>query len=231
MIDALKQVPDLAAVQRDILDPYCALMDEVKRRQAVIRSILAKQVPLPQIVAFELCYLQLRYICELIALSCLTAHGDIEATQTGKIRKAYAADWIINRLEALHPEFYPTPGRQILDDKGRATNVEQITAGFLTKTDLQSLYIECGELLHRGSMKSILSAKPRVPDFETVDEWNRKVVRPLNHHQIQLIYPTLMIWVGMQGRDDGKVHVNLMEQSMGSANYRPRVVNRRLTDR
>jgi hypothetical protein len=101
MTDTSKKGPDLAAVQRDILNPYCELMEEVKRRQAVIQSLIAKQVSLPQIVAFELCFLQLRYICELIALSCLTAHGDIEATQTGKIRKAYAADWIINRFTTV----------------------------------------------------------------------------------------------------------------------------------
>jgi hypothetical protein len=40
----------------------------------------------PEIVGVELIYLQLRMICELIALACLTAHGDVpETTSQGGI--------------------------------------------------------------------------------------------------------------------------------------------------
>jgi hypothetical protein len=67
--------------------------------------------------------------------------------------------------------------------------------------------------MHRGSMKSILSATPRIPDFEIVAAWNHKIVTLLNTHEIQLIHPKLMIWVLMQERNDGKVHAHLMEQA------------------
>jgi hypothetical protein len=40
----------------------------------------------------------------LIALGCLTAHGDL---QTGKLKDEYKADKIIKRLQQLHPDFYP----------------------------------------------------------------------------------------------------------------------------
>jgi hypothetical protein len=116
-----------------VLNQYSQFMEEIKKRQAVINSVLDAKVAVPKIVGAELCYLQLRLICELIALACLTVHEDIEATNSGRLRKAYAADWIIERLENLHPEFYPRPSRQILDAAGRPVRVEPITDGYLTR--------------------------------------------------------------------------------------------------
>src|SRR5687767_7728977 len=89
---------------------YCDLMEDVKRRMDVIKDVIEKKIPLPNIVAFELCYLQLRKICELIARACLAAHGDIPESR-GQLSGKYHAGEIITRLEALHPDFYPRPGR------------------------------------------------------------------------------------------------------------------------
>src|SRR5262245_46244893 len=95
------------------LDQYCDLMEEIKRRLDVVSAIIAgKCGPLPKKVAEELCYLQLRMTCELIAMACRVAHGDISGTRTSSIRKRYEADWIINMLEKLHPAFYPEPSKQ-----------------------------------------------------------------------------------------------------------------------
>ena len=92
---------------------YCNLMEEIKRRIEVIVSVERQTIAVPVIVALELCYLQLRLICETIALGCLVAHGDVTGTQSGKMKKAYEADWILNNLERLHPKFYPIPTKQI----------------------------------------------------------------------------------------------------------------------
>jgi hypothetical protein len=59
------------------IELYCGLMEEIKIRQQVISTILERKLSLPVRVAHELCYLQLRMICELIAIGCLVAHGDI----------------------------------------------------------------------------------------------------------------------------------------------------------
>jgi len=90
---------------------YTAMMGEIKIR---INSILELRraghfVPIPAQVLYESSYLQLRYICELIAMGCLVVHGDIPATKTKHMQKAYAADEIIKRLSEIHPNFYPHP--------------------------------------------------------------------------------------------------------------------------
>ena len=45
----------------------------------------------------------------IIALACLVAHGDVSGAQSAAMRKHYEADWIMDALERLHPEFYPEP--------------------------------------------------------------------------------------------------------------------------
>jgi lysyl-tRNA synthetase class 1 len=196
---------------------YCDLMEEVKTRHSVIESVLGGKVSLPAVVASELCYLQLRMICELIALACLAAHGDIEATRKGKLFKAYNADQIIKDLGRLHPDFYPHPTRQIVNEKGVPVRVVPITSGYLTKEELLNLYAECGSELHRGSIKNITSdALEDQPDVNVIRNHIEKIVTLLNHHHLQLIDPEFQLWVLMKGKETGRVRFAVMKKVDGA---------------
>src|ERR1700688_2179036 len=195
--------------QAPLREPYCLLMEELKRRRNIIADVSQSKYGLPQGIAVELCYLQLRMICELIALGCLAAHGDIPATRSGKMRTAYAPETILDELERLHPAFYPVPGAQLRSENGRPIEVRSIKSGYLTKDDLPALWAECGNVLHRGSMKNI--RRPFVVDFKKIAQWDRKLLTLLSHHQIQLLNPQYQLWVMMQAAD-GKVHAVLVEK-------------------
>jgi len=146
--------------QRPLRELYCRLMEELKRRRNIIADVLDSKFNLPQGIAVELCYLQLRMICELIALGCLAAHGDIPATRSGKMQKEYRPGAILTELEQLHSEFYPVPGKQIISPTtGRPVKVETVTEPYLTKTDLLALWAECGTILHRGSMRKMWTGR------------------------------------------------------------------------
>jgi len=149
-------------------------------------------------------------ICELIALGCLAAHGDIPATRSGKMRKAYRPGTILTELERLHADFYPVPGRQVLSSSGTPIRVDRITDRYLTKLDLLTLWSECGKILHRGSMKDI--DRPYVVDFNKIAEWDRKILSLLGHHQIQLRDNRYQLWVIMQAKNDGRASATLMEK-------------------
>lgn len=190
---------------------YCGLMEEIKRRAAVLDDLLNARFSLPIIVAVEFCYLELRFICELIALACLTAHGDVPGAKAKRLTKAYQADNILRMLEALHPRFYPEPGRQVHDGSGKVIKLERITEPYLTKTDLRKLYTECGKFLHRGSLENIVKDK-KLPPFLHLVEWVNKIRYLLNHHQIQLADPEWQLWVVMQDSSDGKVHSYQMQK-------------------
>lgn len=184
---------------------YCSLMEEIKKRVDVITAVTMNQLPLPQMVGVELVYLQLRMICELIALACLTVHGDVPETKAKRLTKTYNADQILKALERLHPNFYPVPSRQIRDENGKVLEVAVVRDPHLTKQDLQRLYGECGNYLHRGNVEQIMKGRS-LPKLADLDIWKEKIVTLLNHHQIQLVDPNWQLWVLMQASSDGKVH-------------------------
>lgn len=189
---------------------YCDLMEEIKRRIEVIRSVTDVQVKVPIIVGLELCYLQLRMICELIALACLTVHGDVPATKAKRLTRAYNADQILKNLERLHPAFYPVPGRQILNSAGKPVEVVKVTEPYLNKKELQQLCGECGDFLHRGNIEQFMKSS-RSPNFNRIGEWVKKTMTLLNHHQIQLVDPKRQLWVLMQEASDGRVRASEFE--------------------
>jgi hypothetical protein len=178
-------------------------MEEIKARIEVVFSVTQGICgPLPKRVTEELGYLQLRMICELIALACLVAHGDVSGTSA--MRRRYEADWIMNRLQQLHPEFYPQPSRQI--PEASYIRTEPITSGYLTREELVALYRECGQVLHRGTVENMSAQFERTIDFARMSELASKIVVLLNHHHIQLSDPTRQYIVVMRAADDGNVH-------------------------
>src|SRR5437660_2743674 len=109
---------------------YTVLMNEAKQRLLAMDTALEGKTGLPRPTIREFCFLQLRMLCELIALGCLTAHGDLV---TGKLREDYKADRIISRLQSLHPDFYPLA----------ATRTEagiELRKDIFTKEELMKLY-------------------------------------------------------------------------------------------
>jgi hypothetical protein len=191
---------------------YARLMEEIKRRVQVVQQVLNGTWVMPQMVAFELCYVQLRKICETFAIACLTAHGDIPGVRTKLMQKTYNADLIIKQLGSLHPEFYPVPTQlQLHPVTAEPIKTVNIESGFLTKEDLLNLYGECGNYLHRGSIRQIVTNWEPTIDFEKIKQWVDKIIKLLNHHQIQTSDPHKQIWVLMHDKDKGKVHWHLMQ--------------------
>ena len=140
-------------------------MLEAKERLFAIDTALAGRTGLSDGVICDVCFLQLRMLCELIALGCLIAQGDLE---TGKLKKAYQADRIIRRLEQLHPKFYP------------ATEDE----GVFTKEELMKLYWRCGDVLHRGSFQTVWSRLRYADAVEEIRTWKEKIEGLLSDHAI-----------------------------------------------
>jgi hypothetical protein len=163
---------------------YANLLEEAKIRIASIEAAISGRAGLPAPLVREYSYLQLRMLCELIALGCLTAHGDIKDTHTTKLQKEHAADTIIKRLEILHPNFYPHAIR--LTVSPGHVHFDRLESGFLTKVELIKLYTRCGEHLHRGSLKRLLATTQQTqsPNFDDIANWTNKIIALLNQHHI-----------------------------------------------
>jgi hypothetical protein len=170
--------------QESTLDLYAKLMEEAKSRLGCANLAVTGKTGLPGPAIREFCFLQFRMICELIALGCLAAHGDIEATT--KLRDEWSASNIVNQLEKLHPDFYPFPSEK--ETSGRNHHLTPIKDGYLTKAELISLNGKCGDILHRGSLRKLIS--PRSPvqvHFPDIDGLARKIARLLDIHSIALL--------------------------------------------
>jgi hypothetical protein len=165
---------------RAALNAYSMLMEEAKYRLLAIEITLKGETGLPTGAIHEFCFLQLRMLCELIALGCLTAHGDIE---TGKLKGAYEADKIIRRLQKLHPEFYPLAATQTKAGPDLYDAVLR-RDGFLTKEELVKLYARCGSVLHRGSFRALSSRQYEAADFNEIASWKKKIEALLGYHAI-----------------------------------------------
>jgi hypothetical protein len=163
---------------------YRVLMFEARMRIERINFILDGGTRLPEGMVRELCYLNLRMLCELIAIGCLVIHNDISETRAKKFAKEWSADKIIGQLEALHPHFYPQPVELVAGTK-EIRGGNKLNA--LSKTELSELYGRCGDALHRGSLKHVVRSdqvaygKIHLPD---IVKWARKIEDLLGTHVI-----------------------------------------------
>ena len=187
-------------------------MDEAKARIACINDALGGRLGLPAALVREVGFLQLRMLCELIALSCLVAHGDITAKHASKLSDEYKADTIIKRLENLHPNFYPypvnitvtrgTPGSVASQRQERRVYWPNLKAVRNCMEDAATFY-------QSWNFCKLLSSKsPTQMQFAGKDEpeigvWGNKVARLLEVHRISSLDNQRHIICTCSNADDG----------------------------
>jgi len=174
--------------QLKAMGTYCSLMDELRARLQWIEYAANGRTGMDRQLVLEFGLLQLRMIVELIALGCLVAHGDIAESKGALSRKA-GADEILNKLEQLHPDFYPVASVEA----GRGEQGERRFKGrdpdYMTKPQLLQLYRrDCGNGLHRGSLKNLLGGRqPARKGYPELMQPAQRIANLLAFHQISLI--------------------------------------------
>jgi len=200
---------------------YCNAMTEITLRQKVIADILKREIRMGIRPSYEMCHLEMRMICELIAISCLAAHGDIPATRSGRLTSAYEADWILRALGEVHPDFYPFPVK--MTKKGSENALCDNNDPYLTKADVISTYHKCGAVLHRGNIKTMGPLQTEDKEMRAIWPWLKKSQNLINQHTIILSKPGELVWVTVE---DHRAHMNLLRslepkhsppKSLGSA--------------
>lgn len=138
------------------LNDYAGILGEINLRVGAINHCTVGHSGLSPPFVKDFCYIQIRMICELVALGCLLAHGDIKQTSANNIQRTWSAAKIMSTLEYLHPHFYPRPVMQTKTTDGFHL---QRKSSPLPKSEFLKLYHKCGELLHRGSLQKLLKAQ------------------------------------------------------------------------
>ena len=70
--------------QNETISIYRALMSEARYRIEAFNHILAGRTGLAEALVMELCFLQLRMLCETIALASVVIHEDISEIAMNK---------------------------------------------------------------------------------------------------------------------------------------------------
>jgi hypothetical protein len=168
---------------------YASLMEEAKCRIFCCRKMADNRNMFPLQVVHEFCFLQLRLLCEVIALSCLVAHGDIPIISNGSLKREYSADKIIKAMTKLREDFYPFP---IVVNQGIDKNNElhfEIIENVFSKDDLSKLYAQSHQYLHRGSLQKltkIQSKDIKGINLRDIVIWTNKIDKHLSTHFIPI---------------------------------------------
>lgn len=196
--------------QSEITKTYANIMGEVKVRFDAINIALSGQLNVASPFVREFCFLQLRLVCELIALGCLVAHGDVSP----KLKKEYSAGKIMAQLEDLNPHFFPQPYLQQKLEPHRF-HLENRQKDYITKPELLSLYAKGGSVLHKGNIKKLLKSQmPLQYNFPEIAEPSQRILNLLSLHRIHLHggeWQLLCTLKNMQ--DNGNVQVALAQAS------------------
>src|SRR5271170_1860695 len=132
----------LPASQDERSRAYLNVLFEINARMKFIPSV--KLANLPNGIARELCHLQLRHICELVAIGCLVIQADYSAA-----RGEYDPKKVFRALNR-YPRFFPSPAILERDEGGYLTNIEFAPNPLaMTRSELESLWVKTGTYLHR----------------------------------------------------------------------------------
>jgi hypothetical protein len=117
-----------------------------------------------------------------MALGCLFLHGDLPLAQTNSAKKEWNADKIMRMLNKAHP--YAFPQSVITERTTLGMNIRaNAKPEALSFDEFKKLYAECGEVLHRGTIRTVEAfGTPSQVDYEKVISWQRKIVNLMNEH-------------------------------------------------
>lgn len=192
---------------------YREIMRDIKMRCLVIGKCLNGSINLEYERSFvEFVALQYRMIVESIVYSWLVAYQPDLPVPMEKIRLAWRLKTIVEWVSSKNPNYYPVPGRQVLDPQtGKVLSVEPIVDGVLKLDDIYQIYDECSDIAHAPNPFS--DARHAFEETcKKYDIWLQKVIATLNHHSIQLAPDGIEWWVLMRCRDTGDVALSVMEK-------------------
>lgn len=224
--DMMKAIADMGITNKEIateksgkppleqkLHMYRSFMEEIKVRTEAIDRFLKRIADErgggDTFTDAEAAILQVRYICELIALATVAAHDLVGVTS--RILKSWNAEDTFKQLAAMNPNSFPRAIRPSADIK----NHFELQKGEMDFAELKKIYSACGENLHRGALKHFFNEARRAYDAEALVEWVNRIKSLLNMHVVMILEQGIIIHVTLSDNTGGVAVV--FTQSEGPA--------------
>jgi len=197
------------------IEVYVSVMDEIKRRTAVVYSFLSGgSSAVYRVTQVESIYLQIRMILELVALASLAANRPIFEENRKKFSKHWNPADILKDIELLNPGYYPKPIKETPSErKGVVNDLLPIESGYLTKAELIEIHGRTGNILHA---RNPFGKGLDVAEYERhVPEIMEKIRLLLNCHEIRLLGEHDFFYLIHMKEDlDDRVHSYKFQQTI-----------------
>jgi hypothetical protein len=170
--------------QRRSMTLYVGMMEEVKTRIQCIDQFQmgAFKDAVPAQLAREICFIQLRMIFEIVSIAILVIHRDHHDIK--RLEKEWNANNIMPAVEKLNPNFFPHTVSMPMKD-GSPLQVIDIEPHPLTKDGFLMLYGQCGNELHRGTLRKLtILPKKELIEFADIAKITQSVADLLKQHRI-----------------------------------------------
>jgi hypothetical protein len=208
--------PVAKLLTREEIGPiYVALMQQVVVRQDAIRDSAAEAMGNPAHESnwknAEFCYLQIRRICEYVAIALLVAHGENEQFLSSTLMKEWNAGKLFEKLTSLNPNAFPVPVVTELNAEGNGKHHVVPQKPTLDAKELARIYNACGDRLHSASLRRILNGKLPEYNFDDIRDWTNGLTKTLGNHLILLPEISSVMLVVLKDQDDGQVHCSFAD--------------------
>lgn len=197
--------PQYPSTRKERAQAYLLVMEEVRARFEVLDATLLAALH-PNLIR-EICYLQYRHLCELVAIGCLVAQGDFAAHRA--FREDYNPNTIFKFLERIvitdPPDavvtFFPHSVTRTIKDGTHHIDLDGKPHA-ATRKQLIDLWARSGNFLHR------LSTAKFFKDKEVISEWKtelttitEKLKALLDNHAIWILSERCMLVVTLSQPD------------------------------
>lgn len=183
-----------------IIGIYGSLMVQVKVRIWAVREQLAAISAINEkgdnpstedmartIYALEFGYLQLRRICELVAVAVVAAHNEFAEFRSNKFVEEYNADALMRKMKRLSETAFPRHATVMPGYQPGSFQILYNVQDFLApKDDISRIYRECGDKLHSGHLRFLLENTIKRYSAQFIVDSEATFENMLNEHTLQV---------------------------------------------
>jgi hypothetical protein len=167
------------------IQAYLPLMHEFAIRSDLVAKALTGNMEFTPPFAREFAYFQFRRMCELIALGGVYIHGNLPGAQQNAFTKEWHAEKLMKLLHKHHAHAFPQPVTRTLEPDGTLNLTANNKPNSLKYSEFRQLYNECGEVLHRGTARTVhISSICTQEAFNKTALWQTKLVTLMDQHSI-----------------------------------------------
>jgi hypothetical protein len=146
--------PSLPTSKEDRARTYLQVLFEINARLQFIKSMESATVPYG--ISREVCHLQLRHICELVAIGCLVVQGDY--TSSPDFSGEYNPQKVFRSLEK-YDGFFPQFASITIKDGNLDIQIYKNSAAAMTRKEMETLWGKTGNYLHRLKIKNFFKVE------------------------------------------------------------------------